>query len=1203
MTAVHVAEVRLYLYDGQSDYNDMGEVGCALVVTQGTPPTFRLGCYRGDDYLCTAEVSPSNDTGLNLALQGQGYVSFRDDQARLWSMHFAVEEEAYTLAAHVAAAMYGAANMPDNRIICCDVTQGKRERSIYGGDRVKVRYSSWVLSREGGMPNLGSRLESNEHDDKPYAFDVPMNHNSVGREMQGFEGMVVGMAEESRRLIVVPQAAKRGRGPAVHTVYMMYVVKKKEGNFDGDDRDNKSQQRSNNSNQHHGNDGHRDPMSMDRGALSPQQQMMPQPQQQQIALSPYPVVPAQPIVAAPVEPAPQQRQVVVQQTPVEQPPAAMPAPPPAGFNYEQMETLERLREQVGQLMVTIRDSTGHVDMFSHDFRTHDRKTKPPTLIAAQMDHSLRTLIEQTDELKADLAKRDESLNSLEERNKQLQAKADRFAKTAQQLTEERKATVANSGETKIDLDQQMLSSQAKLTRVLADREDVGRHLATVKRLLEISDKDTREAKQQLQVAEVQLSTNEAKLASVDESLQEERARRKLLEAKVVTLGDEIRTIMDEFRAKDGQIDDRRRQMNAAKLHWQQMMDDERAQAASELREMRQELIDELAVRDRRYQEERARVAKEAFERGRHQGIEDGEKEELLDGDMKMQALQFDSQRHRSELETVRIMLRQVHEQAASDRRRLEAQIAALTRVVDDLDAQNGNMETELHSLEAAKETVAAAAYDDAKGTLSKLTRPVGKKDLLTLIHCMRVKQEPDWGFESVRAEEEAAVVDQEQREVVAWVRRCLTAAAGDSSVNAHELPPSLRLLAPQEPPTRNPPVVVADPDPVEPNTDVAAATNAVFDAAPSVDMAEVERRQKELLAALHENNPALELAPPPRDPTPTPPRTPTPEPVEPEEAEEEEAAAVPEASAADHSAANSDDEAAGDPQDAEDAPASSAAVDAAVSDAGDEPASASPADQPAQHDESEDESAAPAAAPQAAVQRPRADTAATDASSDGEGFAPVNPPAKRPPAKAPASTAMFGEDDSEAEAPAPVAPKKLPAPKQAPAFADTEDEDSSAFFRPAPAKKAPAAKKAATAAPAPAAKAPAARHNALFGASDSDDGDDASAAAPLAPAPKLVPAPTAAGKRAPPTAGLFGGGDSDSDSDAAVRAPTVLSNTKKAPAAAPGKKATLFFGSDDEDSDEDGPLVMPKRPAPKGPGKKAPAPKRSTLFDSETEDE
>eukprot|EP00672_Neobodo_designis_P028990 CAMPEP_0174838700 /NCGR_PEP_ID=MMETSP1114-20130205/7553_1 /TAXON_ID=312471 /ORGANISM="Neobodo designis, Strain CCAP 1951/1" /LENGTH=1199 /DNA_ID=CAMNT_0016072803 /DNA_START=54 /DNA_END=3653 /DNA_ORIENTATION=+ len=1199
MTAVHVAEVRLYLYDGQGDYNDMGDVGCALVVSPGTPPTFRLGCYRGDDYLCTAEVSPSNDTGLNLALQGQGYVSFRDDQSRLWSMHFPVEEEAYTLAAHVAAAMYGAANMPDNRIICCDVAQGKRERSIYGGDRVKVRYSSWVLSRDGGVPQLGSRLESNEHDDKPHAFDVPVNHNSVTKDMIGFEGMVVGMAEESRRLIVVPQAAKRGRGPAVHTVYMMYVVKKKENNFDDDGR----APRPSGQNQQ-GQDQHRDPMVADsRGGFSPQQ---PQQAQPQLAMSPYQVVAAQPVAAAPVvaaEPAPQQRAVVAQPAPVEQPAAAMPAPPPSGFNYEQMETLERLREQVGQLMVTLRDSTGKVDMFQHDFRTHDRKTKPPTLIAAQMDHSLRTLIEQTDQLKADLAKRDETLNSLEERNKQLQAKADRFAKTAQQLTEERKATIANSGETKIDLDQQMLSNQAKLTRVLADREDVGRHLATVKRLLEISDKDTREAKQQLQVAEVQLSTNEAKLASTDEALQEERARRKLLEAKVVTLGDEIRAIMDEFRTKDGQIDDRRRQMNAAKLHWQQMMDDERAQAASELREMRQELIDELAVRDRRYQEERARVAKEAFERGRHQGIEDGEKEELLDGDMKMQALQFDAQRHRSELETVRIMLRQVHEQAASDRRRLEAQIAALTRVVDDLDAQNGNMETELHSLEAAKETVAAAAYDEANAVLGKLTRPVGKKDLLTLIHCMRVKQDPDWGFEAVRAEEEAAVIEQEERQVVAWVRRCLTAVAGDASVNAFELPPSMRLLAPQEPPQREPPVVVADPDPQEPNTDAAAATAAVFDAQPSVDMAEVERRQKELLAALHANNPALELAPPPRDPTPTPPRSPTPE-AEPEDANDEQAS---QGQAAEH-----DRESEQDQQEEGSQPRSGSSTRRASrdghhptqgegedshsdrgSDAG--PSAAENAregadDADAHDDEHHSEHEAPVPAP-----RERADTTMTDATEESEaGFAPVTAaPAKRP---APKQTGgLFGDEDSDAEPAAPpaVAPKKAPAPKPAPAaFADTEDEDSSAFFRPAP-KKAPVPAKQ------PPAKAPAQRHGALFGASDSDE-EDASASAPLAPAPKKVPAPTAAGKRAPPTAGLFGGADSGSDSDGPVRAPAVLPTTKKAPAAAPGKKG-LFFGSDDDD-DDDGPLVVPKRPAAK-PAKKAPAPKRSALFDSETEDE
>ena len=54
MTASRIASVRLYLYDGGSDYTDMGDHGVAIVATAGTPPEFRIGCYQGETYACTA---------------------------------------------------------------------------------------------------------------------------------------------------------------------------------------------------------------------------------------------------------------------------------------------------------------------------------------------------------------------------------------------------------------------------------------------------------------------------------------------------------------------------------------------------------------------------------------------------------------------------------------------------------------------------------------------------------------------------------------------------------------------------------------------------------------------------------------------------------------------------------------------------------------------------------------------------------------------------------------------------------------------------------------------------------------------------------------------------------------------------------------------------------------------------------------------
>src|SRR3989338_2640572 len=204
-----------------------------------------------------------------------------------------------------------------------------------------------------------------------------------------------------------------------------------------------------------------------------------------------------------------------------------------------MDVINRMRDQVANLLMQIKETISRVDLFSHDMRQSIEKSRPKSLATAQMTHTMDSMLEEAESLKQTLEERDKTLRQLEDKNKDLQGRVAASPAPAARLSEEKKLAMAETSQVKIDGDSKSITLQSELTRLLSEREDTSRHLSSVKRLLEISDGDSKKEKQGLQTAEVQMTTVEAKMSSADEQLQEERGRRKLLESKITTLGDEL----------------------------------------------------------------------------------------------------------------------------------------------------------------------------------------------------------------------------------------------------------------------------------------------------------------------------------------------------------------------------------------------------------------------------------------------------------------------------------------------------------------------------------------------------------------------------------------------------------------------------------------------------------------------------------------
>ena len=594
-TACYVTQVQLFKYQqDSSNYEDLGTVGCAVLASQDTFIMYKIGCYNSSGkYVCTANLGSNNDASAQIAIQRDGFVNIKDDNNIYWALLFENENEARTFVVQCAVAMYGAAKKPSGSITTYDFCEGINDKYVFGGDTVKVRYTSWVVQRgksDHEIPQLGSLLETNEQDEKPYIFTLPQNHSSTLSSMKGFEGMTVGMSEKGQRCIIVPSSVKKGTSPSTDMCYLIHLIKKKESaDYTESSQINPNKIQNVPSTKVLENEL----ITTSNSNLSSNSEM--------VKYQHSSVIPMQTFNPHSTN------QNVFSSEPTFSPPVIM--QPLPGFNAEQLDIINRMQEQISGLQTKVKDATHKLDIFAHDYKQNELKTKPMSLNSAQIEATVAHILHETEDMKEALEKRNETLLMLEEKNKQLQAKVENFNKTASSLAEEKKQAIASSSATKIDTDQQIISLQAKLTQILAERGDTSRHLDTVKKLLANTEQSLNEEKGRLKVQTVAKSTAEAKIATTEEQYHEERSRRKILESKCTSLSDERRSVEDDIRSREHEIQNQQRRIEANALHWNQLMEEERQQGESELRDIRAELMEEMSIRDARYSnEEKANYA-------------------------------------------------------------------------------------------------------------------------------------------------------------------------------------------------------------------------------------------------------------------------------------------------------------------------------------------------------------------------------------------------------------------------------------------------------------------------------------------------------------------------------------------------------------------------------------------------------------------
>ena len=699
---------------------EKGNCACAVVAYPAVPPKFSLLCYNDKrETLCVSSISSSNEHSLQFQLQVSGYASFRDDKGKKWSMMFLKTAQLDKFCATLGAALFAAAGQPTHSAVIGDFAPPKGETKLDVSHRCKLRYSAFSIRKSaatGDIPVVDEVIETNG--DRAYNFQPVQSAMAILPDGRGFESSVLGMMEDTTRTIVVPATMPRagkhpytGQGIVVFVVQLIRIL--------------------------HDNLNSSPDVPTVFGSNS-------------LAL----------VVPSSTELSPSSGALVAVSANTKE--AADERPTPhlvggvgSGIPAEHMAMVQKAASQINTVTTSTRDLHDKVVSFQEDWKQSVNRPKPSALTNQSLEQNVKQLIMENERIRDDIISRDELIKSLDERNRDLQKRVDRAAMIAQQLMDEKQQTVAGTSDLKLEKDRVIMKLQEQITHASSERDDVQRHLLTVKKLLEVADNELRETRGKIDVHMVQAQGLASKLDVAEDALAEERSRRKAFEAKVQALQEEIRNADAELHIKAAQLEDVRRKADSERTHLAQIMEDERQRRGFEAQQLRSEIVGELQQREQKFQADRARTAEDNFKRGHEEGKEIGRRGARIDVEARVEELVLDAQRARTELDAYKTELRQATEDSMAENRRLENIVNQLKKSADEATRKKAQGEFQLHAMRLKVRNAEDALLLGLTSIAHRLTRPAAPQDLVEVLQALKNCENPNLSFQQEKHQQEA----------------------------------------------------------------------------------------------------------------------------------------------------------------------------------------------------------------------------------------------------------------------------------------------------------------------------------------------------------------------------------------------------------------------------------------------------------------
>ncbi|RNF06731.1 hypothetical protein TraAM80_03754 [Trypanosoma rangeli] len=708
---------------------ERGNCACAVVGLPADRPRYSLVCYNDRrETLCVGSISSTNEHGLQFELQASLYASFRDTAGKRWSCMFLKESQMESFLAVLGIALYALAGQPAHATVIGDFAPPAGEIRLGLQHRVKVRYSAFAI-RKGDVMKLGELLETNG--DRPYNFQPVQSTMALHPEAKGFESSVLGMMEDTWRTVVVPATLPRSGGRQLYggdsVIFVLQVVR-----ILHDDS----------------------PMTAEAKVPA----VFAATTDNASALVPF---------SAQTRDANGTKLVVLHSErregntggDVSLLHTSACGLEGGGVPTEHIAMIQKLGAQIGRAITDARDVRDVAVCVTGEWKQAVNRPTPSALTNAALEQSVKQLIMENERVMDDITRRDELLQALDQRNRELQKRVDVAAMVSQQLLDENNDSVRTASDMKLEKERLVMKLQEQINQVAHERDDTQRHLETVKKLLGVSDEELSQLRGKSDVHAIQSESMMTKLNTTQDALAEERARRKGLEAKVMTLQEEIRNAESELHLKTAQLEELRRMADMERAHYAQIMEDERQRRGFEAHQLRSEIVSDLQLRDAKYQADRARVAEDNFGRGQAEGKEIGRREARIYVDTQLEELQLDAQRALTELDTSKTDLRRAIEEGMAQNRTLGAKVAKLKRQMYEETRKRVRLEFQLHGMRmkvrCARDNL-MAAFTSA---VYRLQRPAEVANLVQLLDAVKQRRKLDFSFEkrSQAAEELASV--------------------------------------------------------------------------------------------------------------------------------------------------------------------------------------------------------------------------------------------------------------------------------------------------------------------------------------------------------------------------------------------------------------------------------------------------------------
>ena len=730
-----VTPVALFATQGGKT-EEKGNCACAIVGSTTNPPRFNLVCYNEQRVThCSASITSSNEQSIRFQMQTAEYANFCDNSGNTWSMMFLRSSDVDLFCANLGAACFAAAAKPSHNATLCDLSHPnqRKKKALALGDRCKVRFSAFDLDKgetPAAIPRILRLLGTNG--DILYNFAAVQSAYSILPDGKGFESSVAGMSEDTKRVVVLPSSVPRSCGNPYGSASIVFVITLQRILAEDVPVISTVSDPSTPHTNGESNSGALVPVQLELANVSPASGRSSS-RKEGVA-----------------------------------PGSAMdPTYTGAGIPSEHMAIVQKVAASINTTMTQIRDLEDKVVAFNEDWKQTVNRPKPSLLTPQALEQQVKHLIMENERFKDEISRRDELIRSIEERNRDLQKRMDKAAQIAQNLLDEKQATVSSTGDLRLEQDRQIMKLQEQITKTSTERDDIARHLETVKKMLDMSDSDLRDVKGRHEVFQVQLQALQNKLDAAEDQLGEERSRRKALEAKAAAVNEEIRQTIADVHMKSAQCQDLARKAESDRLHHAQLMEDERQRRAMETQQLRSEILNELQLREEKFQADRARVMEDHTARGTDEGREIGKQNAAIDVESKVQELTLDAQRAKTELDAYKTQVRESQEEAMNENRRLEAVVSTLKNSADAETRRKAQTEFKLQTMRTKVKSAEDSLFLQATNCAHRLRRPIPAENLMMLLHSIKAGENPDFSFQAQHHEEEAKLAHDRRMQWIA----------------------------------------------------------------------------------------------------------------------------------------------------------------------------------------------------------------------------------------------------------------------------------------------------------------------------------------------------------------------------------------------------------------------------------------------------